>query len=339
MADPGEPLMQPRLDLQVSQRLVLAEDIVGFELRHPQGAPLPRFEAGAHIDLHLPPQPDGSGRVRSYSLCNPPHEPHRYLVAVQCERAGRGGSLWLHQHLQPGQHIQVGWPRNLFALRPAPHTLLLAGGIGLTPLLAMAEALWAAGRSFELHVAVRSRARLAFAQHLATAPWSAQVRVHVDGEYPALDLTALLARQGESTLLATCGPAGFMAAVQRAARQLGWPDGRVLLEHFAAPAPQASGAAAPGGFELHWAPTGQRIRVAAQQSAAQALIAAGVPVALSCEQGICGQCCVQVLDGTPDHRDLVYGAHDHEVARRFTPCCSRAASPRLVLAPMGWAPA
>jgi len=349
MAD--QPTALPHLQLQVQQRIPQAEDIVAFELRDPQGRPLPAFEAGAHIDLHLPGDddipPGAPPRLRSYSLCNDPLEHHRYLIAVQREAHGRGGSRWLHARLQVGDAITVSPPRNFFALRPAPHTLLLAGGIGLTPLLAMAEALCAADRSFELHIGVRSRARLAFAQRLADAPWAAQVQVHADddnnddaggGTPPPWHLPALLAAQPAHTLAYACGPAGFMTAVQRAAHQIGWDHGRVVIEHFAPPppSPPAANAPEPGAFELHWAPTGQRLQVGPQHSAARVLMDAGIAVALSCEQGICGQCSVQVLDGTPEHRDLVYGEHDHDVERRFTPCCSRAHSPHLVLAPLGW---
>lgn len=327
------------LCLTVARRDEVAEDVVAFELRHTSGADLPPFEAGAHIDLHLPADAAIRGpRVRSYSLCNAPAERHRWCVAVQREPAGRGGSQWLHAHLQAGHTLDVSPPRNAFALRPAPHTLLLGGGIGLTPLLAMAEALWAADKSFELHVGVRSAARLAFAQRLHAAPWAGRVQVHVDGEASAWNLPALLGAQTAQALAYACGPAGFMAAVQQQARALGWADGRVVVEHFAAPAASAP-ATEPGAFTVLWAPSGQAITVAPQQSVAQALMAAGVPVALSCEQGICGQCCVQVLDGQPDHRDLVYGEHDHVTERRFTPCCSRALSAQLVLAPMGFAAA
>ncbi|MDT7837042.1 PDR/VanB family oxidoreductase [Aquabacterium sp. OR-4] len=330
------------LRLQVARRDVVAEDVLAFELRDPAGADLPPFEAGAHIDVHLPADAPVSGpRVRCYSLCNAPSERQRYCVAVQREPAGRGGSRWLHQQVQVGDVLSVGPPRNAFALRPAPHTLLLGGGIGLTPLLAMAEALWAADQSFELHVAVRSAARLAFAQRLRTAPWAGCVQVHVDGPGPALDLAALLARQPPQALAFACGPTGFMAAVQGAARQLGWADGRVVVEHFAAPAAVPAGrdepAVAPEGLSVLWAPSGQRVNVAPQHSVAQALIAAGIDIPLSCEQGICGQCCVQVLAGQPDHRDMVYGEHEHTLERRFTPCCSRALSAQLVLAPLGWA--
>jgi vanillate O-demethylase ferredoxin subunit len=330
----------PPLTLVVTRRETLCDDIVAFELRLPDGAELPAFEAGAHIDLHLPAADDAPGAIprrRSYSLCNPPGERGRYLIAVQREATGRGGSAWLHAHLQAGDRIGVSAPRNLFALRPAPRHLLLAGGIGLTPLLAMAEVLWAAGQHFELHICVRSAQRLPFARRLLEAPWSGCVQVHADDADPALDLAALLAQQGADTLAYCCGPAGFMAAVQRAADDAGWPAERVVVEHFAAPPPPAAAAVEPGHFELDWAPTGQRLSVGPADSVARVLLAAGIELPISCEQGICGQCCLQVVAGEADHRDLVYGTHEHDVERRFTPCCSRAHSPRLSLAPLGWA--
>jgi vanillate O-demethylase ferredoxin subunit len=329
----------PPLTLVVTHRETLCDDIVAFELRHPDGAELPAFEAGAHIDLHLPAtegEPAPAPRRRSYSLCNRPAERFRYLIAVQREAAGRGGSAWLHAQLQAGDRIAVSAPRNLFALQPAPRHLLLAGGIGLTPLLAMAEVLWAAGRPFELRICVRSAQRLPFARRLLEAPWAGCVQVHADDAGPALDLGALLAQQGAGTLAYCCGPAGFMAAVQRAATDAGWPAERVVVEHFAAPAFPAAAAVEPGHFELDWAPTGQRLAVGPSDSVARVLLNAGINVPISCEQGICGQCCLQVVAGEADHRDLVYGTHEHTVERRFTPCCSRAHSPRLSLAPLGW---
>lgn len=335
------------LTLRVSRREPLCDGIVAFELRATDDRPLPAFDAGAHIDLHLPPaRPGEAPRRRSYSLCNPPDERDRYLIAVQHEHAGRGGSAWLHAQLQPGDRIDASTPSNLFALQPAPHALLLAGGIGLTPLLAMAETLWAQDRSFTLQVRVRSRARLPFARRLQEAPWAQAVQVLADDEAQAdtETLDRLIAAQPAGTRIWTCGPAGFMAAVRAAAARAGWSTDRVVTEHFAAPAPaptlEPGDRIASGGFEIDWAPSGQRLAVAPHESVAQVLQAAGIAVALSCEQGICGQCCVQHLDGPADHRDLVYGAHEHQVERRFTPCCSRApAASRLVLAPLGWTPA
>ncbi|NDY93440.1 PDR/VanB family oxidoreductase [Ideonella livida] len=345
--------------LQVQRRERLCADIVALTLVDPSGVPLPDWTAGAHVDLLLPLDgPAAPPRARSYSLCHRPGERGHYQIAVQRERAGRGGSAWVHEHLHEGAWVPVRPPRNLFTLRPAPHVLLLAGGIGLTPLLAMAEALWAEGRSFALQVAVRQRTRLPFAARLAQAPWARHVQVWADDEGAALDLPAQLAAQPAGTLVATCGPAGFMAAVQRAAQQAGWAPERVLLEHFAAPpaaavdrpatvsavAPEAAPDFAPDAApaQVLWAPTGQCLALPPQASVAQVLRAAGVALDLSCEQGICGQCCLQVLDGQAEHRDLVYGPHEHTVERRFTPCCSRpaagAAGP-LVLAPLGWAQA
>lgn len=332
-----------RLRLRVTARHPVGEGIVAFELRAPDDAPLPAFTAGAHVDVQVP---DGAGQVRPYSLYNDPADRSRYCIAVQHESAGRGGSRALHAQVQVGDLLEVGRPRNQFALRPAPHVLLLAGGIGLTPLLAMAHTLWAQDHSFELHVFARHAARLPLVATLAAQPFAAAVRVHLDdggaappplqGSAEALD--ALLTRAPAGALAYACGPAGFMAAVQAAAAACAWAPERVVVEHFSAPvaAPTAATSAPGEGFELHWAPTGQRVPVPAELSVAQALQAAGLPVSLSCEQGICGSCELQVIDGLPEHRDLLYADAERAANDRFTPCCSRSRSACLTVAPMGW---
>jgi vanillate O-demethylase ferredoxin subunit len=334
-----EPRAGCLLAVRVTRRWMETPDIVALELQATDGQFLPAFEAGAHIDLHLP-----NGLVRPYSLCNAPRagqpQPH-YQVAVLREPNGRGGSACVHEALQPGCELQVAGPQNHFPLptplpTPAP-VLLLAGGIGITPLLAMAEQLWEEGHAFELHSCHRSASRVPFASRLREVPWAARVHTHLD-DGPAvqrLDLAALLAAAPEGTRVQVCGPAGFIQAVRNAASAQGWAADRVGFEHFAAPTTASQPNAAPAGsYELIWAPTGQCVPVAAGGSAAAALIAAGLPVALSCEQGICGGCLLKVLDGTPEHRDFVLSDAEQAAGDRFTPCCSGARSARLVVAPM-----
>lgn len=324
---------ETQLRLRVHRRTELAQDIVAFDLRDPVGMDLPAFEAGAHIEVHVA---DGSSRVRQYSLCNSPNERDRYLIAVHYDRAGRGGSRWLHESLHEGDDLLVHRPRNSFVLEQAEHVVLLAGGIGVTPLLAMAEVLTSQQRSFELHVYVRNKARLPFAQRLATAPFSDRVFVHDDvgrrnlGPHIRMILESAPA---EGSLAYVCGPEGFITATQDVAMGLGWGDGRVVTERFGASRlPDPSNAE----LEVLWAPNGQRILVAANETVAQALIAAGIPVSLSCEQGICGQCCLQVIDGVPDHRDMVLTRNEHDSEGQFTPCCSRAEHGWIKLAPLDW---
>jgi vanillate O-demethylase ferredoxin subunit len=239
----------------------------------------------------------------------------------------------VHAQLAEGQAITASLPRNLFALQPgATRSLLLAGGIGITPLLAMAEQLHAAGADFALHVAARSRARLAFADRLARAPWAAQVQVHLDDGPAAqrLDLAALLARPQPGTQVYLCGPQGFIDAALAAARAAGWPEAQLHLERFGPAAPSA-GAGAAGAFSLRLARSGRVVPVAADQTAVQALTAAGVEVMTSCEQGVCGTCLTRVIEGVPDHRDQYLTDEERAANDQFLPCCSRACTAELVI--------
>lgn len=323
--------------VRIAAKAMEALDICSFELVDPAGGPLPPFTPGAHIDVHVP-----GGPVRPYSLCNDPAESQRYRIAVLKEPASRGGSVGMHA-LEVGGSLEISAPKNHFALAPeAQRSLLFAGGIGITPLLCMAQRLAATGADFTLHYATRTAARTAFAGQLRRAPYAGRVQLHHD-DGPAeqrLDLPAAIGAPDPGTHLYVCGPAGFMDAVLGAARARGWPEARLHREYFGA-APGAtpaaatgtSPAAAPAGgaFEVQIASTGALIRVAPDQTVVAALAAAGVAVPVSCEQGVCGTCLTRVIDGTPEHRDLFLTDDERQRNDRFTPCCSRAASPRLVL--------
>nr|WP_180166623.1 PDR/VanB family oxidoreductase [Stenotrophomonas sp. SbOxS2]NYT99477.1 oxidoreductase [Stenotrophomonas sp. SbOxS2] len=301
--------------------------IRSLELRSVDGAPLPAFSAGAHVDVQLP-----GGLIRQYSLCNAPHENHRYVIGVLHAPDSRGGSRAVHA-LQAGDMLEISAPRNLFALHPQPvHSLLLAGGIGITPLLAMAEHLAAQGAPFALHYAARSAAHAGFLQRLAQAPWAAQVHLHFD-DGPAqqrLDMPALLAAAPADSHLYVCGPAGFMAHVLEAGANAGWEQARLHREYFGA-APAQAQALAVTSFEVQIASSGQVFTIPAEQSIAQVLDQAGVFVPVSCEQGICGTCLTPVLEGVPEHRDQFLSFEEHARNDQMTVCCSRARSARLVL--------
>jgi vanillate monooxygenase ferredoxin subunit len=317
------------IPVRVARKQALAEGISAFELVPAEGATLPVFEAGAHIDVHLA---RGEVRiVRPYSLCGVPGAADRWQIAVLREPASRGGSAAMHAWVFEGSTLAVSAPRNHFRLAPrAAHSLLLAGGIGITPLLAMAEQLHADGAAFELHHCTRTLARTPFRERLAAAPWADRVAHHLDDGPAAqrLDLPALLAVQPPGTQLYVCGPQGFMDAVLAAARAQGWPEAQLHWEAFHAEvAPQAGDQA----FELQLARSGLVIRVDADQTAARALEAAGVFLPTSCEQGVCGTCLTRVLDGLPDHRDQYLSDEERAANDQFTPCCSRARSARLVI--------
>jgi len=311
--------------VRIARKTIEAQDICSFELVADDGGALPPFGAGAHIDVHL----DG-GLVRQYSLCNDPRERHRYLIAVLREPASRGGSAAMHA-LREGQEIEISEPRNHFALaRDARSHLLLAGGIGITPILAMAEQLMAEGAAFEMHCCTRSADRTAFAQRMRASAFAPLVRFHHDDGPVAqkLDIAALVAAPEPGMHLYVCGPAGFMEAVLSAARSAGWVELALHREYFAGTATTSDG---DGAFDVQLASSGALIRVAADQSVVAALAAAGVQVPVSCEQGVCGTCMTRVLDGTPEHRDLFLTDDERARGDCFTPCCSRALSPRLVL--------
>lgn len=312
--------------VRVAARQDEALDICSLDLVPVDGSALPGFSAGAHIDVHLP-----GGLVRQYSLCNPPGETHRYRIAVLRDAASRGGSATVHDQLQVGTVLDIGTPRNLFELAPsAPHHLLLAGGIGITPLLAMAEQLAAQGGGFTLHHATRSRERTPFVAQLASAPYADRVHHHFD-DGPAmqkLDLAATLRSAPAGSHLYVCGPTGFMEAVLAEGRAQGWDEARLHREYFAA-AP--TGTAGDGGFELELASSGRVIPVAADQTALAALLAAGLDIPMSCEQGVCGTCLTGVKSGVPDHRDQYLTPEERAANNQFLPCCSRASSARLVL--------
>jgi vanillate O-demethylase ferredoxin subunit len=311
--------------LRVARTSVEADGILGIELVHPQGKPLPPFGAGAHIDVLLQP-----GLVRQYSLCNDPAERGRYLIAVQLAAASRGGSRAMHA-LQAGATLEVSQPKNHFPLaQPAGRSLLFAGGIGITPILAMAEQLAASGADFELHYCTRSRERTAFMQRIAESRFAGRTRLHFsDGpDAEPFDPAAALGRPEPGTHLYVCGPSGYMDAVIGAATRLGWAQENIHREYF-------SGALAHGdtdtAFDLKLASSGRIVHVAKGQTALAALTACGIDVQVSCGEGTCGTCLTRVLGGEPDHRDLFLSAADRARKDSFLPCCSRAVGPMLVL--------
>ena len=314
------------LQVKVVERTDEADDVVSFALERSNGEDLPAFMAGAHIDVHL-----GDGLSRQYSLCSRPGDWRRYQIGVLKETESRGGSKAMHDRVQVGDELMVSEPKNHFPLAEhAEHSLLLAGGIGVTPILCMAEELTLAGRPFEMHYCGRSKARLAFTGRIAAAPYASCVALHVD-DGPVeqrFDAARAIGAPAPSTHLYVCGPTGFMEHVLGTARTLGWSEDHLHREYFAAAPVDHS---ADGSFEIELKLSGRIVVVPADRSAANALADAGVDVPLSCEQGVCGTCVTRVLAGRPDHRDMYFT--DDERARNdsFTPCCSRSLTPRLVL--------
>jgi vanillate O-demethylase ferredoxin subunit len=314
-----------QLLVEVRRRVEEADGICSFELVHPQGDSLPAFTAGAHIDVQVTPQ-----LVRQYSLCNDPAESHRWRIAVLREPASRGGSAGIHESLQPGATLRVSAPRNHFELVAARRSLLIAGGIGITPILAMAQALHATGQDFAMHYCARTASRMAFRREIEASGYAARVHFHL-GDGPQgqqFDAAQALAGAEPGTHLYVCGPAGFMEHVLDAARALAWPEECLHREHFAGSVIASDRDAA---FEVQLARSGKRCTVPAGRSVLQVLLEQGVDVPYSCEAGVCGTCLTRVLEGHPDPRDSYLTEAERRANDQFLPCCSRSLSPRLVL--------
>lgn len=313
------------IQVHVVSRREEAPGICSFELASVDAAPLPAFSAGAHIDVHLP-----GGLIRQYSLCNDPRERHRYVIGVLNDPASRGGSRALHEQIVVGQRLDISAPRNLFELASdASRSLLFAGGIGITPMLCMAEHLACSGADFTLHYCVRSRERGAFIERLLEASFADRVFLHFDEEpATAMQTAALLAEPAEGTHLYVCGPGGFMQHVLDTARQKGWKESTLHREYFAAAPVDTT---SDGSFAIRLASSGEEFQVPADETVVQVLQRHGIEIPVSCEQGICGTCLTGVLEGTPEHRDLYLSETEQACNDQFTPCCSRARSALLVL--------
>lgn len=316
-----------RIKVKVSEKRLVAQGIYAYALipAEIEGA-LPPFAPGSHIDIVVP-----GGWVRSYSLWNSGREKNTYRIGVLKVENGRGGSQAMHDTVEVGDLLEVSPPKNNFPLVDAEGSvLLLAGGIGITPLLAMAQSLIERGKPFTLHYCARSRARAAFLDRLGSPELANFVNLHFDDESlgDGLNLDEVVGNEKKYAGLYVCGPRGFMDAALDRARHHGWPESKLHFEFFQADTAVKS---SDQPFELHLLSSGQVVHVAANQTAVQALVAAGVPVDTSCEQGICGTCLTVVKSGVPDHRDAFLMPEERAANNCFMPCCSRALTSSLVI--------
>lgn len=301
-----------------------AKDLNIYELRDPEGRDLAPFTAGAHVDLHL-----ADGLVRQYSLMNDPAERDRYLLGIKLDRKGRGGSMHVHDRLRVGDLIPVGTPRNHFPLEEggAP-IVLIGGGIGITPMIAMAHRARDLGLDMRFHQVVRDREDL-----LSLAPWLTSaadlVEAHVDAEQGGrlFDLRAVFERASAEAHLYCCGPGPMLDAFQAAAHGAGWPDAQVHVEHFSA----APVAASDKAFDLQLARSGRRFCIGKGQTIVDVLRDAGVEVEVSCEQGICGACETRIVAGVADHKDMILSDEEKAAGETMMICCSGSLSDTLVI--------
>lgn len=321
------PVRAPARSLKVRVRRIVDEtaDIKSFELVGADGSALPAWSAGAHIDVRL-----DDACVRQYSLCGAPGARDAYRIAVKHASDSRGGSRAMHQRVSVGDTLMIGGPRNHFALvDDARHHVLLAAGIGITPLHSMAQELQARGASYELHYFTRSVAETAFHEELSSEPYARKVNFHhaVGDRLPEL-LRQLLRQRPQGHHLYMCGPRRFTDVIGEVAAGT-WPPEAIHVEYFGA---DPAATAAPGGaFEVKLQRSKRTIPVAADCSIADALCAHGIEVATSCREGVCGTCLTSVIAGTPDHRDAFLSHKERKAGDKMMICVSRAKSGQLVL--------
>jgi len=318
------------MQLRVRQITNEAEGINTFEFVDPDGKDLPEFAAGSHIDVQIP-----GGFLRQYSLCNDPRERHRYVVGVLNDPKSTGGSRSMHENVRAGDLITVSQPRNNFPIiEEAKHHLLVAGGIGVTPMMAMIEQLKTMNADFTMHYCTKSDEQTAFRGRLVDLAAEGRVINHYDGGDPSkgLDIAGLLKDHQDGTHLYYCGPGGFMLATKDGSAH--WPPETVHFEYFAPVAVEkpAAGAAADftdEEFQVTVSSTGATYSIPADKSIVDVLREHGIDVDTSCEAGTCGTCKTHYLEGEPDHNDFVLT--DAEQKEWVMICCARSKSQNIIL--------
>ena len=305
-----------------------AEDIRSYVLMDPDGAQLPEFKAGAHIDLHLE-----NGLIRQYSLCNSSWERRFYLIGVLLEHPGTGGSEYIFNNIQVGDLLEISEPKHLFKLSSnAQRHLLIAGGIGITPILSMAYTLEQEKADYVFHYCTRAPEKTAYREEVENLVRHGSLQFHFDGGNPenGLDLKVALQEYQDGTHLYYCGPAPMMKAASEASAH--WPSGTVHFEYFSA---EGLETATPDSrepdaeFQIRLASSGSVYTVPAHKTIVDVLMENGIFVDTSCEDGFCGTCLTRYLEGEPEHRDEILDDEDHE--EYLLICCARSRSPELLL--------
>jgi ferredoxin-NADP reductase len=307
---------QGTFPLVVSRIVTESLDIVSLELVHPSGEMLPAWEPGAHLDVQLVTR-----QQRQYSLCGDPADRYTYRIAVLREEFSRGASMYIHTYLREGRTVHAKPPRNLFPVLPAGEYLLLAAGIGITPILPMAVELNRRGAAWTMNYAVGDVARLPFRSELEAL--GDRVTINTPDRAGRLDLDQFLAQPRAGVSVYSCGPTRFINAVESAMRD--WPREGLHLERFE-PKPIVARPNEP--FTVRAARSNIDVDVPADMTMLQALDAAGIAPPGSCLRGVCGSCAVRVLDGIPEHRDSLTS---DESSSTMYPCVSRSMSPEVVV--------
>lgn len=311
------------MTLRVDGLRRVARDIVELTLSPADGRTLPRWQPGAHIDIEC-----GGGLSRQYSLCGDPASPNAFKVAVLKDPHSRGGSVWIHERLAVGDLVKLRGPRNHFRFDESdPKAIFIAGGIGITPIMAMASRAKSLGIDYEIHYSGRSRDAIAYVDELQ-AQHGERLHLHVSDEGGRADLTALLSRAQAGTRVYACGPTRLLQVVERACAH--WPDDALRIEHFQTVTQQDP--AGQRAFEVELRDSGLVLQVPAGETLLNVLRSANIDIQSDCGEGLCGSCEVTVIAGEVDHRDVVLTRNERQQNRRMMACCSRAAGERIVLA-------
>ena len=311
---------QEFIEVTVRQAKLEADGVISLEMV-PDSGLLPAYEPGSHLDIELP-----SGLIRQYSLCSPPADLSFYRIAVLREPAGRGGSQEVHEAALVGKRVRIRGPRNHFPLEPSPRYLFIAGGIGITPMLAMVIRAEREKSPYELIYVGRTLASMAFRDRLATGP---HVKVHVSSETGRPDLAELIAGVTDDTLIYACGPAGMLTELEDVCAKAG-RSGQLRLEKFDGDGEAAAEAATGDAFEVELAKSGKVLTVNADQGLLE-VIQDHCDVMTSCEDGFCGTCETRVLEGIPEHHDTILNDKERAAGKTMMVCVGRSKSPRLVL--------
>ncbi|GGL16283.1 PDR/VanB family oxidoreductase [Nocardia jinanensis] len=309
------------IEVTVRQATLEADGVISLEMV-PDSGLLPAWEPGSHLDIMLP-----SGLIRQYSLCSPPGDPSYYRIAVLRENDGRGGSAELHDTMLVGRKVGIRGPRNHFPLEPSPRYLFIAGGIGITPMLAMVIRAEREKSPYELVYVGRDLESMAFRRKLATGP---HVKVLVSAETGRPDLAELVGSVTEETLIYACGPAGLLADLEKACEQAG-RAGQLRLERFEANGAAAAEAAAGDSFEVELKRSGTVLTVGPDDLMLDVIRDSCPDLMTSCEEGFCGTCETKVLDGEPEHHDTILSEKERSTGKTMMVCVGRSKSPRLVL--------
>jgi ferredoxin-NADP reductase len=311
---------QEFIEVTVRQAKLEADGVISLELVPDKGL-LPAYQPGSHLDFELP-----SGLIRQYSLCSPPADLSFYRVAVLLEHDGRGGSKEVHETALVGKRVRIRGPRNHFPLEASPRYLFIAGGIGITPMLAMVIRAEREKSPYELVYVGRHLASMAFRDRLATGP---HVKVQVTSDAGRPDLAELVAGVTDDTLVYACGPRGMLDELEQACMKAG-RSGQLRLERFEGDGEAAAEAATGGAFEVELARSGKVLTVGADQGLLE-VIQEHCDVMTSCEDGFCGTCETRVLKGTPEHHDTILSEKEKAASKTMMVCVGRSKSPRLVL--------